>query len=345
MDIITFMIKIALDAMGGDFGPAENVKGAIKAINTFTDIEIELFGDEELIEKYLVPNPRLKVVHSNSVIEMGETNPVSAIRNKKDSSMVMAMRSVKEGSNDAVVSSGPTQALVVGGHLIIKRMEKMRRVALAPIIPSLDKRGRILLDVGANVELRPEHILEFAIYASVVAKLFIKRENPTVGLINIGSEPGKGREFENKVYDLLSNSDLINFIGNLEAKEVLSTQADILITDGFTGNIVLKSVEGTAKALGQMLKEEIKSSFSGKIGYLFMRKNLKRFAKRLDASQIGGTLVYGLNAPVFKAHGSSDSVAIFNAIRQARTFVLEDIINKVNEHLEKLDKQAIGDNN
>ncbi|NLN51110.1 MAG: phosphate acyltransferase PlsX [Acholeplasmataceae bacterium] len=340
------MIKIALDAMGGDFGPSVTVKGALKALEQFSDITIQLFGDQNQIEKYLTGESRITIVHSDSVIDMGEQNPVRAIRNQRDSSMVMAMQSVKDGKNDAVVSAGATQALVVGAHLIIRRMEKMRRVALAPIIPSLDKRGKILLDVGANIELRPEHLLELAIYATVVAELYLKRDKPTVGLINIGVEEGKGREIDKQTFNYLKESKLINFFGNVESQEIFTTKCDILITDGFTGNIVLKTMEGTAKALGEMLKEEIGSSFGGKIGYLFMKKNLGRFAKRLDASEIGGTLIYGLNSPVIKAHGASNELAIFNAIRQARAFVEANIIEKVSEHLNQMpDFSEVGDDN
>lgn len=330
------MIKIALDVMGGDFGPEVTVKGALKAIQEYPNIEITLFGDEKQINKYLTNNERIKIVHAETVIDMGEQNPVRAIRNQKDSSLVMALESVKNNENDCIVSAGATQALVVGAHLVIKRMKKMRRVALAPIFPALDKRGIILLDVGANVELRPEHLLQLAIYATVVAKLYLKRNNPKLGLINIGEEEGKGRPIDNEVYTLLKNSELVNFIGNVEGTNIFTTEADILITDGFTGNIMLKTIEGTGKAMGKMLKEEISSSLMGKIGYLFMRKNLKKFAKRLDPSEIGGTLVYGLNSPVIKAHGSSNERAIFNAIRQAKEFTEADIIENVKNELDKI---------
>lgn len=330
-----FMIKIALDAMGGDFGPKVTVKGAMDAVEEFSNIEITLFGNETEINQYLTNKQRIKIIHSETVIDMGETDPIKAIRTQKNSSLVMALQSVKDGENDAIVSAGATQALVVGAHLIIRRMKKMHRVALAPIIPSLDKKGKILLDVGANVELRAEHLLELAIYATIVAQLYLKRDKPKLGLINIGSEEGKGRELDKEVYNLLKKSDLINFIGNVEGTEIFTTEADILITDGFTGNIVLKTVEGTAKGMGKMLKEEIASSFAGKVGYLFMRKNLKRFAKRLDGNEVGGTLVYGLNSPVIKAHGSSNSKAIFNAIRQAREFTEANVIENVKIELEK----------
>ncbi len=332
------MIKIALDAMGGDFGPEVTVTGALKAVSEFENIEIVLYGDQEKLSKYLSGEERISVVHSNSVISMGETDPIRAVRRQRDSSLIMALESVKNKDNDCVVSAGATQVLVVGAHLIIRRMKQMHRVALAPIIPSLDGRGKILLDVGANVELRADHILELAIYATVVAKYYLKRDNPKLGLINIGEEEGKGRELDKEVYNLLKENELINFIGNVEGTNVLTSEADILITDGFTGNIVLKSIEGTALALSEMLKEEISSSLGGKIGYLFMKKNLKRFRKRLDASEVGGTLIYGLNSPVIKAHGSSNSNAIFNAIRQAKEFVEANVIEEVKEELKKIVK-------
>lgn len=329
------MIKIAIDAMGGDFAPKITVLGAMEAVKQFDDIELTLFGDETKIKELLTDHPRIKVVHTTSVIDMGEKDPIRAIRNNKDSSMVRAMYSVKENENDALVSAGPTQAIIAGAHLVIKRMPLMHRVALAPIIPSVDGKGRILLDVGANIELRSEHLLELALYATITAKEYLGIPNPKVALINIGSEEGKGRELEKETYQLLKNHPMINFIGNIEGKEVLTTDADIMLTDGYTGNVLMKTVEGTAKAMGTMLKEEIKSSLGGKIGYLFMKKNLKRFAKRLDASEIGGAMIFGIQAPVIKAHGSSNSYAFKNAIGQARLFVKNNVLNQVNEVLEK----------
>ncbi|MFA7376305.1 MAG: phosphate acyltransferase PlsX [Acholeplasmataceae bacterium] len=329
------MIKIAVDAMGGDFAPKITVLGAMDAVKQFEDIEITLFGDQDKINDFLIAHPRIKVEQTTQVIDMGEKDPIRAIRNNKDSSMVRAMYSVKEGQTQALVSAGPTQAIIAGAHLVIKRMPLMHRVALAPIIPSTDGRGRILLDVGANIELRSEHLLELALYATITAKEYLGIKNPKVALINIGSEEGKGRELEKETFQLLKNHPMINFMGNIEGKEVLSTDADIMLTDGYTGNVLMKTVEGTAKAMGSMLKEEIKSSLGGKIGYLFMKKNLKRFSKRLDASEIGGAMIFGIQAPVIKAHGSSSAYAFKNAIAQARLFVKNDVLNQVNEALEK----------
>lgn len=331
------MIKLAIDGMGGDFGAPVVIKGALEAIKKFPDLELYIYGDIPVMEKYLSNKERIHLRQADSVISMGEKNPVSAIRNMKDSSMVMALRSVKNKETDGIVSSGPTQALVVGGHIIIKKLPKMSRIAIAPTIPSLDKRGRILLDCGANVELKPNHILELAIFASTVSKYYFNRENPLVGLVNIGEEEGKGRQLDLDIYETLKKNENINFYGNVEANTVLTSECDVMITDGFTGNIVLKTTEGTAKTMGIMLKEEIKSSFLGKVGALLMRKNLNRFKKRLDASEIGGAMIYGLQAPVIKAHGSSNALAIFNAIRQAYTLVKSDVISKVAEVLESIE--------
>lgn len=330
------MIKIAIDAMGGDNSFNTTVPAAMMAVKKFSDIEIVLVGDEDKINPLLTSKERISVLDTKEVLDMGEHDPVRAIRNQRESSMVKAMYLGKNKEVDAVVSSGPTQCLVIGAHLIIKRIKLMQRVALCPIVPSFDGRGKLLLDVGANVELKPEHYHEFALAALIVAKDVLHFDNPKVGLINIGSEKGKGREIDKQAYEILENSKLINFIGNVEPNDVLTTQADIIVSDGFTGNMVLKTVEGTAKVMGRMLKDEIKASTSGKIGYLFMKKNLAKFKKRLDSSEVGGAMVLGVESPVIKAHGNSDSIAFYNAIRQAREMVSNDVINKLKEELLKL---------
>lgn len=337
------MIKIAIDAMGGDHGAAEIVKGCDLALEKFDDIELVLFGDETEIKKHLKSTNRVSIIHTTQVIDMGVKDAVSAIRNHRDASLVRALKSVKEGNEQAVVSAGPTQALIVGAHLIIKRMEKMHRVALAPIIPSLDQKGKILLDVGANIELRPEHMLELAIYATVVSQSFLGVEKPTVALMNIGTEEGKGRDLEKETFKLLKAHPLINFLGNIEGKEIMTTEANIVLTDGYTGNVLMKTIEGTAKAMGSMLKEEIKASIGGIIGALFMKKALKRFKKRMDASEIGGAMIFGINAPVIKAHGSSQAYAFSNAIRQARTFVKNNVIENVSNALKDIEIEESSD--
>ncbi len=332
------MIKIAVDGMGGDFAPEQIVKGTLLALDKFEDVEITIYGDEEKMGPFLKEHPRLKVVHTPYFLDMGEKDPIKQYRTNKKASMFMAMQSVKDKENQAIVSSGPTQALVVAGHFIVKRMPQMRRIAIAPIVPSYDGRGRILLDSGANVELRPEHLHDFAVYATVVAEKLLKRDNPKVALINIGTEEGKGRELDKETFKVFKESEDVNFYGNLEPKEIFTSDADIFVSDGFTANIVMKTMEGTAKGLGMVLKREIKKSLKSKIGALLMRKSLDSFKKSLDASEIGGALLMGLNGIVIKAHGSSDAYAFYNGIRQAKEMVEADIINIVTETLEKKEK-------
>lgn len=329
------MIKIAVDAMGGDYGLNTTIPAAMKAVKDFKDIEIVLYGDETKINLLLTNKERISVVNTTQVLDMGEHDAIKAIRNNRDSSMVSALRAGKNKEVDAVVSNGPTQCLIAGAHLVVRKLEQMSRVALCPIIPSLDGRGRLLLDVGANVELRPEHLHELAVVGSIVAEEVLGKKNPKVGLINIGSEEGKGRSVEQETYELFKNSKDINFYGNIEPNHVLDSDCDIYVTDGFTGNIVIKSVEGTAKIMGQMLTEEIKSSMGGKIGYLFMRKNLKRFKRRLDTSEVGGAMVLGVGVPVVKCHGSSLEHDFYCAIRQARIMVNNKVVEKVIDRLSK----------
>ena len=334
------MIRIAVDGMGGDFAPKEIVEGTLLALEKFKEIEIILFGDENKMAPYLKQHERLSVVHTPYYLDMGEKDPIRQYRTNKEMSMFMAMQAVKDKRADAVVSSGPTQALVVGGHFILRRMKSMHRVAIAPIVPSVDGRGRILLDSGANTDAKPEHLVDFAIYASVVANKILNRKNPQVALLNIGTEEGKGRDLEKETFQLLKQNPDINFYGNLETKEILTSKADIFLSDGFTANMVMKSMEGTAKGLGEILKREIKQTLGGIIGAFFMRKALKRFKKSLNASEIGGALLMGLNGVVIKAHGSSDAYGFYNGIRQAKEMVEANVIDIVAQTLNKKVDQA-----
>jgi glycerol-3-phosphate acyltransferase PlsX len=329
------MIRLAVDGMGGDNAPEQIVKGTMLALEKFDNIEITLFGDETKMAPFLTQNPRLQVIHTPVFLEMGEKDPIKQFRTNKEASMFMAMQYVKDGHAQAIISAGPTQALVVGGHFIIKRMPSMKRVAICPVIPSFDGRGRLLLDSGANVDFKPEHLVDYAVYATVMAERILNRVKPTVGLINIGTEDGKGREFDKEAFALLKASKDINFAGNLEPKEVFTTDVDILISDGFTANIVMKTMEGTAKGMGMLLKREIKAGFMSKIGALFMKKALTKFKKSLDASEIGGALIMGLDNVVIKAQGSSQAYGFYNGIRQAKEMVEKDVITKVSEVLTK----------
>ena len=335
------MIRIGVDANGGDLGVKATVPGAMRAVSMFKDIEIVLYGDENKIKPLLTNDERIKIVHTEVTMDMGEHNPVHAVRTMKDSSLDMVMYACKRKEVDCVVTSGPTQCVIMAAHVIIRRLPGMERVALCPIVPNYDKKPRLLLDVGANVELRPEHYGEFAIYATVTAKEILGIKNPTVGLLNIGSEPGKGREIDKESYDYLSNLEGINFKGNIEPNQIIDCPTDIVVCDGYSGNIAIKTLEGTAKTMGKMLKQEIKASLGGKIGYLFMKKNLERFKKRMDSSEVGGAMIFGVGAPVVKAHGNADSYTFYCAIRQVRQMVESKIIETVTEALPKTPKEEI----
>ena len=333
------MIKLAIDANGGDYGVNTTVLGSMMAIQKFKDLEIILYGDEDKIKPLLKDSTRIQIVHTPEVIPMGEHDPVKAIRTLKNASLCLAMKACKNGDADACVTSGPTQCVVVGAHLLVRRLPQMERVALCPFVPNLDGHPRLLLDVGANVELRKEHLGSLAIFASVVSKEVLKVQEPKVGLLNIGSEPGKGREIEKEAYDYLNDLKEINFYGNIEPTEMINCPCDVVVTDGFSGNICLKSIEGTAKGMATMLSEEIKSSLGGKIGYLFMRKNLKRNKKRMSTKEVGGAMLFGLSKIVVKAHGNSDPFAYFHAIRLAYEMASAKIIEKVVEKLPKFEEK------
>lgn len=323
------MIRIAVDAMGGDNAPESTVLGAQMAVKQLKDIELTLYGNEQEIRKYLKNEERIKIVHTDSFIDMGEHDPVTQIRKNRKSSLVLAMKSCKDGENDGIVTAGPTQAVIVGAHIIIKRIPQMSRVALAPIIPSAYGTHKLVLDVGANVELRPEHLEELAIYATVAAKVIFGVESPRVGLLNIGTEPGKGRQVDQETYERLMGNQTINFIGNVEPKEILTADCEVLLTDGFTGNMVIKTLEGTAKGSGIILKDCIKSSLFGKIGYLFMRKNLNKYKSILSSDDVGGAMLCGVNVPVVKAHGSSDAHAFYCGIKRVRELIESNLVEKV----------------
>lgn len=331
------MIKIGLDALGGDLGVNATVPGAMEAIKEMKDIEIVLYGDEAKIKPLLTNSERISIVHTDKAIDMGEHDPVKAIRTMKDSSLVMALKAGKDHEVDGVVTTGPTQCVVVGCHLIVRKIEGMQRIALCPLIANYDNKPRLLLDAGANVELKPEHINELATFASSVAEVVLDVKSPSIGLLNIGTEEGKGREVDKETYEVLKNNKNINFYGNVEPFAILNSPCHVLITDGFSGNMCIKSVEGTAKVMSKMLKDEIYSSFKGKIGGLLLKKNLNRFKKKMDTSEVGGAMVLGLPIPVVKAHGNSEAHGVMCAIRQVRNMVSSDVIAKAILKLKKGD--------
>jgi phosphate acyltransferase len=320
-------MKLAVDAMGGDHAPKEIVLGVDKALKEFQDIEILLYGDEDEISKYITPRERLNIIHTDEMIT-GTDEPVRAVRRKKNASMVLMAQSVADGKADACISAGNTGALMTAGLFIVGRIEGIERPALAPTLPTLDGKGFLMLDMGANVDAKSEHLVQYAIMGSIYAEKVRGIKNPKVGLLNIGSESKKGNELTKKTFGLLSDTN-IHFIGNVESRDLLDGAADVVVTDGFTGNMVLKTIEGTALSIFSMLKKTLTSSFKTKMAAGLIKNDLKDLKNMLDYSEYGGAGLFGLNAPVIKAHGSSNENALFNAIRQAKTMVENDVSNTI----------------
>ncbi|HBY90266.1 MAG: phosphate acyltransferase PlsX [Ruoffia tabacinasalis] len=330
------MITIAIDAMGGDNAPKAIVDGANLAIKTFNDIQINLYGDSESIEQYLVKDDRIKVIHTTEIVT-GEDEPVRAIRRKKDSSMVVAARDVKEGKADALLSAGNTGALLTAGLLVVGRIKNIDRPGLMPIIPTVSKESPqvILMDAGANAEVKPVNLEQFTVLANFYAKNVLNVENPRIGLLNNGTEEGKGNSITKEAFDLMKQLDNINFIGNVEAKSILTGEVDIVITDGFTGNAVLKTLEGTVKSVVGLLLDTLKNSgLKTKIGAGLIKDSLKESLNNLDDTKQGGAVLLGVKSPVIKAHGSSNDEAVFNAIRQARTVVSVGVVQDAVKYFE-----------
>lgn len=325
-------MKVAVDAMGGDHAPKEIVHGIMQAAQNFTDTEFILYGNEAEINKYLTKTDRISVIHTNEKIE-AEDEPVRAVRRKKTASMVMMAQSVKDGDTHACISAGNTGALMAAGLFVVGRIKGIERPALAPTLPTLDGQGFIMLDLGANADAKPEHILQNAIMGSIYAEKVRVIAKPKVALLNIGTEANKGNELTKKAYDLLDKAD-IHFIGNIEARDLLEGQADVVVTDGFTGNVVLKAIEGTASAIFSMLKGTLTSSLKNKIAAGLIKSDLMQLKDKLDYTEYGGACLFGLDAPVIKAHGSSNANAIYHAVRQAREMVIHDVPGKIKTTVE-----------
>ncbi|MBN8191498.1 phosphate acyltransferase PlsX [Bacillus sp. NTK074B] len=322
-------MKLAVDAMGGDHAPKEIVLGVKRALNEFNDIEVLLYGDKEQIKQYITPLDRLTIVHTNEVIE-GTDEPVRAVKRKKNASMVLMAQAVKNGEADACISAGNTGALMTAGLFIVGRIEGIERPALAPTLPTLDGKGFLMLDLGANVDAKPEHLAQYALMGSIYAENVIGIKNPRVGLLNIGTEDKKGNELTKRSFQLLKDLP-INFVGNVESRDLLDGPADVVVTDGFTGNMVLKTIEGTALSVFSMLKKTFTSSTKNKIAAGLVKNDLKGLKNMLDYTEYGGAGLFGLKAPVIKAHGSSNEVALYNAMRQAREMVKHDVSNTIKD--------------
>nr|WP_254177935.1 MULTISPECIES: phosphate acyltransferase PlsX [unclassified Planococcus (in: firmicutes)] len=313
--------------MGGDNAPKEIIDGVKQALEAFNDVEIVLYGQQDKITEYIKPQDRLTIIQCAEVIE-SEDDPVRSVRRKKDASMVRMAEAVKEGAADAAVSAGNTGALMSAGLFIVGRIDGVDRPALAPTLPTMDGKGFLMLDLGANADAKPEHLVQYAIMGSIYAEKVRGISNPTVGLLNIGTEEKKGNELTKAAFPLLKEAP-VNFIGNVESRDLLNGAADVVVTDGFTGNMVLKTIEGTAMNVFAMIKDVFMASTKTKIAAMLVKNDLSALKGMLDYSEYGGAGLFGLKAPVIKAHGSSNGTAFYNAIRQARTMVEHDVAGKI----------------
>ncbi len=323
-------MKIAVDAMGGDVGPRVTVKGSVDAVNEL-GVNIVLVGKSDVINnelsKYNYDKEKIEIVNATEIIT-NEDEPAMAIRKKKDSSMVVGFNMLKEAQVDAFISAGNTGALLSGGLLIVKRIKGIERPALATVYPT--KKGvSLLLDVGANADSKAKYLQQFAVMGSIYCEKILNKKNPRVGLINIGDEKEKGNQLTKEAYELLIKTQNINFCGNIEGRDIPDGEIDVLVCDGFVGNIVLKLTEGLALSIFSMLKEVFMKSATSKIGALLLKSGLKEFKKKLDYTEYGGAPLLGVKGAVIKAHGSSNDVAIKNAIRQAKQFIENKVIENI----------------
>ena len=331
------MTRVALDAMGGDNAPGEIVKGAVDAVNSRKEIEVILTGKEEVIKqelaKYTYPEEQIRIVDATEVIETAEP-PVMAIRRKKDSSIVKAMKLVKEGEADAFVSAGSSGAVLVGGQVIVGRIKGIERAPLAPLIPTA-KGVSLLIDCGANVDARPSHLVQFAKMGSIYMEHVIGVKKPKVGIVNIGAEEEKGNALVKETFPMLKACEDIDFIGSVEARDIPSGVADVIVCEAFVGNVILKLYEGLGATLISKIKGGMMSTLRSKIGALLVKPALKETLKTFDASEYGGAPLLGLNGLVVKTHGSSTAKEVKNSILQCVQFHEQKINEKIQEGLKE----------
>jgi len=335
-------VKIIIDAMGGDNAPLEIVKGALQAKKRFAT-DIVLTGDEAAIRGAMAQcgaeeaPAGVEIVPTTEIVEMCD-DPATVFRRKKDSSMGVALTMLRDGGGDAVISAGSTGALLTGATLITKRIRGIRRAAMAPVIPTATGRA-ILIDCGANAECTPEYLVQFAFLGSFYAKRVLGVEEPRVALLNIGTEDSKGTDLQKQTLALLKKADAAGymyFIGNIEAKEAVKGGCDVIVTDGFSGNIMLKTIEGMGSFAGGAIKGIFKKNLLTKIAALLVMPGLNAFRVQLDPNKVGGTAFIGISKPVIKAHGSSNAEAIENAVGQAITVAQSGLIPDIEAHVEDM---------
>ena len=340
-------LKIILDAMGGDLAPEAPVLGALEAAKCYgTEIALVGRGQEilEVLRKHNIENlpAGVEIAHADDVVDMHD-DPAKVIHQRKNSSMVIGLKMLAEGQGDAFVSAGSTGALLTGATLIVKRVKGIRRAAMAPSMPNKKGGKTVIVDCGANAECTPEFLLQFGMVGSAYAKKVLGVENPKVGLLNIGTEDSKGGELQKASYALLKQAGdegLLNFVGNVEARGVPLGEVDVVVCDGFSGNVLIKSIEGTAMFMGSMLKRIFKKNALTKVGYLLCSSGVKEMMKMMDYREIGGTQFLGIKKPVIKAHGSSDALAFRNAVKQAMEAAQGDFTEQLAENLAKMKEMA-----
>ncbi|EGO7792246.1 phosphate acyltransferase PlsX [Enterococcus faecalis] len=329
-------MKIAVDAMGGDNAPQAIVEGVMLAKQDFPDIEFQLYGKETEIKKYITDEKNITIIHTDEKIA-SDDEPVKAIRRKKTASMVLAAQAVKNGEADAIFSAGNTGALLAAGLFIVGRIKNVERPGLMSTLPVMGEpdKGFDMLDLGANADNKPEHLVQYAVLGSFYAEKVRNVQNPRVGLLNNGTEETKGSELTKKAFELLAADETINFVGNVEARELLNGVADVVVTDGFTGNAVLKSIEGTAMNMMSLLKTAILSEgVKGKMGALLLKNALRGMKDEMDYSKHGGAVLFGLKAPVIKTHGATGPDAVRYTIRQIHTMLETQVVPQLVEYYE-----------
>lgn len=329
-------MKIAVDAMGGDNAPQAIVEGVMLAKQDFPDIEFQLYGKEAEIKKYITDEKNITIIHTDEKIA-SDDEPVKAIRRKKTASMVLAAQAVKNGEADAIFSAGNTGALLAAGLFIVGRIKNVERPGLMSTLPVMGEpdKGFDMLDLGANADNKPEHLVQYAVLGSFYAEKVRNVQNPRVGLLNNGTEETKGSELTKKAFELLAADETINFVGNVEARELLNGVADVVVTDGFTGNAVLKSIEGTAMNMMSLLKTAILSEgVKGKMGALLLKNALRGMKDEMDYSKHGGAVLFGLKAPVIKTHGATGPDAVRYTVRQIHTMLETQVVPQLVEYYE-----------
>ena len=329
-------MKLIVDAMGGDNAPQVPVAAAAKAVKDF-DIDIVLVGKKEIVErelkKHTYPKEKIEIVNADEVISNHE-EPAKAVKHKKDASVVVAANMLKNGEGDAMLSMGSTGALVVAGLLIVGRIKGVLRPALATLLPT-EKGPKMLIDAGANTNCKSDNLLQFAVMGSIYMKNVMGIQSPTVGLVSNGEEEGKGNTLVKETYELLKNAP-VNFMGNIEGRDVMEGSSDVMVCEGFVGNVILKTVEGMGHVVGRAVKGIFTKNIFTKIGALFVYKGINRFKASMDYREYGGAPLLGTKYPVIKGHGSSDLKAAVNAIRQAKKFVETNVISDIEKDLNSI---------